>query len=121
MLLSIFIPIVFTRSNFPNVPTYDWWWWMSFSCLAVTMVVCNVHFGCMAIRYLTRHKMFNLSPGWFNMAKNLGFLPDAAVVTAAITHSFELIGRVRNGQWCGVFYIPYTNALVVIHTALPLI
>ena len=94
---------------------------MSFSCLAVTMVVCNVHFGCMAIRYLTRHKMFNLSPGWLNMAKNLGFLPDAAVVTAAITHSFELIGRVRNGQWFGVFYIPYTNPLVVVHTALPLI
>ena len=98
MLLSIFIPIVFTRSNFPGVPTYDWWWWMSFSCLAVTMVVCNTHFGCMAIRYMTRHKLFNLSPGWMNMAKNLGFLPDAAVVAAAITHSLELIGRVRNGQ-----------------------
>ena len=72
-VLSIFIPIVFTRSNFPSLPTYDWWWWMSFSCLAVTMVVCNTHFGCMAIRLDPSQDLQSIT-GLVRNGQEVGFL-----------------------------------------------
>ena len=97
ILITIFIPIVGTRSNFHNMLHYDWWWSMTFTFLVLTMVVCQIHLGAMIVRYMTRHGRA-LSARWVAFGTTNCYLPDLAVVLASITQTFELIGRVRNGQ-----------------------